>query len=1589
MNDELKNMDALPRIAIVGMACRFPKADDIDQFWNNLKAGRDCVSWLSDEALMRQGVEAEQLKDPHYVRSRGVLEEAELFDAEFFGYSPREATLIDPQQRVFLECAWTAMENAGYDAHRFAGRIGVFAGAGWPSYLFFNLAGQSELLRSAADQQTLLGNDKDSLTTRVAYKLNLTGPAVTIQTACSSSLVAISMACQSLLAFQSDLVLAGGVSILFPQTGYVYRDGGILSKDGRCRAFDAAATGTVLGSGGGVVVLKRYEEAVEDGDYIYAVIRSAPINNDGASKVGYTAPSIERQSELISEAHALANVLPSSITMLEAHGTGTLLGDPVEISALSKAFAAGTAKKQFCALGALKTSIGHLDAAAGVAGLIKAVLSLHHKQLPPTLHYDKPHPNIDFANSPFFVNTRLTDWSTNELPRRAGVSSFGLGGTNAHIILEEPPARVSNQPESSANLLLLSAKTESALQGMTSRLSEFLSNHPDTCIADVAYTLLQGRRAFHHRRFIVCRTVPQAISALQTPDWQPNHRLQTTSDDESLPALGNSVDHDAKLEQLGQQWVHGVDIGCEKWLHEKKGRRIPLPTYPFERERYCVDISRQESLTAATNNNWIRVVAAVEASLKTGVAAALVDRNDTYLDEYCLGYMHLALQQLSAFRPPLNRLSQDDLIRRCGVIPRYHQLFAEMLTVLASHGRLNKEGDTFTGLAQQLTQSPHLSMDNIKESDSEFVNLVQRCGESLSEVFLGKLKPIDLFRDISEGAGRSQAEHDLDAYLNTGISSAILTYLSLLPPDKTLRILEVGGGTGIATASVLQSLPAERTQYLFTDVNPYFVARAKQRFAGQYFVEYGVFDVDQPPPIKVCADGPYDVIIAVNVLHATKKIAATLDHLRSLLVPNGLLLAREITRPSINFLVTYGLLMKPVEDGIRSQGNPFYSTDQWQNALRGQGFANTAGIPVESVCGQQLLIANAAAAEEGNLHDGNSDCNTWTKKANIADWFHIPSWRRTEHPQYDAEPRLYSWLIILDDSEIGIALADRLRSRGHKVFTANVGASFRALDSGAFEIDIRSPKDHQRLIEKVRPERIVHLCGVESSALATPEDFDPIDFYSLLWTAQALGNVTPPLSVSIAVITSHKHNIAGNEVVCPSKSLSTGACRVIPLEYPNIKCKSIDIASVDASDVRLIDRLLNEIESTAESQIVAYRGSYRWTPVTEPLRMPPLPKFSSRLKRNGVYLITGGLGKIGMALGEHLARTMAARLVLTGRSKISPSDSRLRKLEAAGAQVLPLTADVADIHAMRNMLERTQTMFGAIDGVIHSAGVLGDGAIQAKTQHEVASVLRAKVLGTLTLHQLFHDLPLDFFILFSSLSSYRPGFGQVAYSAANNFLESFVHSDAAQTHRFLQCISWDVWQGDGMAYNMKAPAALQRIKEKDFQKRGILSEEGVEVFRRSLECMHPHLMISTSDYLRSNRQDLVQTYIRQMTDPDPAIAMHERPQLDVPFEPSSNQTERDIQRIWEELLGIESIGVRDSFFDLGGDSLIGMQLIGRIRSMFGVNMPAKTIYDHSTIRDLALAVEDALLTSTSLEELDELIAQSKEHSTNHVAEDLR
>ncbi|MGD9971997.1 MAG: amino acid adenylation domain-containing protein [Desulfatirhabdiaceae bacterium] len=976
-------------IAVIGMSCRFPGARNITQFWDNLKNGIESITQFSDQELTEAGVPPSQLHHPDYVKSGFILEGEDLFDASFFGYSPREAEIMDPQQRLFLETAWEAMEDGGYATEQYDGSIGVFAGSRMSSYLVNVMDSNALTLGDSADLQMLIANDKDFLTSRVSFKFNLRGPSITVQSACSTSLVAVHMACGSLFMGDCDMALVGGVSLNLPQKkGYLFQDGLVWSSDGHCRVFDAKASGMVPGNGVGVVLLKRLEDAVADHDAIYAIITGSAVNNDGSQKVGYTTPSVTGQLEVIREAQGISGVSPDSISYIETHGTGTVLGDPVETEALCRVFGEKTDKKGFCALGSVKSNIGHLDTAAGIAGFIKTVLCLKYGYLVPSLNYEQPNPKIDFRSSPFYVNTQLSPWQVNGYPKRAGVSSFGFGGTNAHVIMEEAPDRpVTSAPNSPLHLLTLSAKTKDALRQQIHNHCRFLENNPEALMEDVCFTANTGRYHFSYRFAAIGTSADdfhlQLCAATQgnsSPTLFQGHVGEGRTPKVAFDVPDNVFDHDLLagiasdshtlqplyhlskswtdkkelllfLSALGKLYVHGATIDWEGFYHNIKPHRISLPTYPFEHKRYWKAVSVHKN--ASTIDPFLSK--RIWDHFNRGIADYIEQYDfsniskDNTIERISVFYFARALQNIGVFSNDEHVFTAGEVVDKFGILPAYRPLLTRVFNFLTHHKMLRKTGNKYHHLEPVLTQ---MFCNSIAELDSDEANpeglaeLIQACGKNFGEVLRGikNHKEIVFPEGSIERIEKLYVNSPQAVFFNSVINKIISEISSLMSSENVLRILEISAGTGAITQAVLPGL-SPQSRYIFTDRSSSFLNKAKKKFQAYPFMAYEILDIEKSPGAQGFENASFDLIIASNILHTTKDMAQTLSHIQTLLAPGGVLLIRDITRYIPQFDFVFGPLLTKFDDGTKRDTEPFLPIESWKKTLAEHQFSQIMVFP--------------------------------------------------------------------------------------------------------------------------------------------------------------------------------------------------------------------------------------------------------------------------------------------------------------------------------------------------------------------------------------------------------------------------------------------------------------------------------------------------------------------------------------------------------------------------------------------------------------------------------------------------------------------
>ncbi|MCL6753055.1 SDR family oxidoreductase [Nostoc sp. CCCryo 231-06] len=1532
-------------IAIIGMAGRFPGANKVDSFWENLRNGVESISFFTDEELTSTGVDPSLLNDPNYVKASGILENIDLFDAAFFGFSPREAEITDPQHRLFLECVWEALENAGYNSETYSGQIGVFAGVATSTYLLSNLYSNRDLMESVDSHQILIGNDKDFLPTQVSYKLNLRGPSINVQTACSTSLVAVHLACQSLLNGESDIVLAGGVTVgVLQKTGYQYQQGGIHSPDGHCRAFDAQAKGTNGGNGLGVVVLKRLEDAIADGDFIHAVIKGSSVNNDGSLKVGYTAPSVDGQREVILEALALAGVEPETVTYVEAHGTGTILGDPIEIKALTQAFRASTNKKGFCAIGSVKTNIGHLDTAAGVTGLIKTVLALKHQQIPPSLHFQEPNPQIDFTNSPFYVNTKLSKWQTNDTPRRAGVSSFGIGGTNAHVILEEAPVIQASSPSRPWQLLVLSAKTSTALETATAQLSAHLQQNSEINLPDVAYTLQVGRQAFNHRRIVLCRDLEDAVKALA--DLDPQRVFTNYYKPSHCPAIfmfsGQGAQYVNMAKELYEReatFKQHID-NCAVILQPYLGVDIRRLLYPREQDVESASFQLQQ--TAFTQSALFAI-------------------------EYALAQLFMEW----GIRPEAmigHSIGEYVAATVAGVFS-----LEDALAIVAKRGLMMQQLSTGSMLAirlpekdvQLLLKTEALYKDSLEIA---VINSPSSCVVSGTNEAVTTLQK-QLFSQEVE-CRLLHTSHAFHSAMMSPILEEFVQWVSkfqLNPP----RIRFISNVTGSWITNEQATNPSYWGQHL----------RQTVRFSD------GIFQLIQQFEGIFLEVGPGHTLSTLTKQH--------LDRSAKQVVLTSLRHVKEQVSDSNLLLQTLGRLWL---SGVDIDWSRFYTHE----------FRHRLPLPTYPFERQRYWIEPQKPGQNGDAYDGLRlrAPVSLTKKADIADWFYIPFWKPSLAPlplqHQESLSQKSSILVFVDECGFGIKLVNELEKQNQDVITVKIGEDFTKNREFEYTINPQNNHDYDVLIQEIfkqkkLPKRIIHLWNVTPSnnhklEIEKVNQAQTIGFYSLLFLAQALGRQDTTEDFEITVISNDLQSVTGNEVLCPEKATLLGPIKVISQEYLNISCRSIDVILPEYGswqEEKLLEQLLAELKVTDSEKFIAYRSLNRWVQTFEPVRLEKTKIEKPRLREKGVYLITGGLGSIGLVLAEYLARTVQAKLLLTGRSALPKKDEweqwlnthdetdntshkirKVQELEQLGAEVLVVSADVSNIQQMQNAIVQAQQQFGQLNGVIHAAGVVQGKSfesIENISQLDCEHQFQPKIYGLLALEKLLENREIDFCLLLSSLSSVLGGLGFVAYSAANNFMDAFVQQHNQNYPLSWSSISWDGWQIENINENEE-----NTDLDANFTELTIKSEEGVKAFERILNCAAlNHIVVSTGELQARIKQWVKLESLQQAESQQNNFVLYSRPDLQNPYVVPSNEIEQEIANIWQEILGIKNVGLHDNFFELGGDSLLIIQVRSKIIKTLNKNLSIADLFEYSTVSTLAEYIGGKQIEETIFQQADD------------------
>ncbi len=1365
-------------IAIVGMALTVPGAADVAGFWQKLRDGVESIEVQDEEALLAAGDTPERMRQKNYVPVAARLEGYDTFDAEFFGFGPKEAAILDPQHRKFLEVSWQAMEQAGRTPAQFPGRIGVYAGCGMGSYFYFNICSNPDLVDDVG--MFLLrhtGNDKDFLSTRVSHIFNLRGPSVNMQTACSTSLVAIHYARQALMNGECDMALAGGVTIELPQgRGYLFKENEIMSPDGHCHAFDHRAQGTVFGSGAGAVALRRLEDAVADGDHIWAVIKGSAINNDGAAKAGYLAPSVDGQAEAVRNAMKDAAVPAETIGYVECHGTGTYLGDPIEVAALTEAYRSQTDASGFCGIGSVKTNIGHLDTAAGVVSVIKTALALHHGQIPPSLGYEAPNPAIDFDDSPFYVNASLSDWPIATGPRRAAVNCLGVGGTNAHLVLEQAPVRsASDDSDFPFQVLCVSARNKAALDANSAALAAHLRDNPDQPLADVAWTLQEGRHGFDKRRVLVAETHEEAANLLEagdpqrvfTHDWlgdAPEAVFMFPGGGAQYPGMARDL---YETEPVFAEWMDRGLAHLEPQLdYDIRALWLPTPE------------------TEAT---------AAETLKKPSVQLPLI-----MITEYALTQLWISW----GVRPAAlvgHSMGENTAACLAGVLA-----FEDCIDLVLLRGRLF---DTIPAGGMLSVSLPRAELEPMLGHDLDMagVNAPGLCAVS------GPQDRLDALQARLEADGIDYSRVAIDIAAHSRMLDPILGEFRIFLQGLTLNAPSI-------------PLASNRTGVMITDA---------QAIDPEYWVQQLRNTVHFADCIDMLGAQSDRVFIEVGPGKALSSLAQMSDALKPGQVLSTLRHPDQQIADDAYFLGVIGRLWACGFDADWSQ---IWGEAQRNTVLLpGYQFQRSRYF-IEP--GKPALVAEPALARAEDMAEWGYR-PVW-KPSLAACEFNVPadlgppqSWLIFEDGAGVAAPVIAA-LRTGGHSVCTVRSGDSFQRRAEDAYilSPEQGADGYEALLGALAADGRLPQRiaHFWLVTADathRPGSSFYDRNIEHG------------FLSVMQLAQAMGGIEMPQPCHLHVVSNGAVQVRDEALIAPEKACVLGPVGVIPREFPGVTAALLDIelpqvpARRGLFGRRRIDdvvqgaltlRLLEDLLAEPENQIAALRGAKRFVQSVKPVALDA-DRGAPAYRQGGTYLITGGFGGIGLSVARDLAENFQANIVLLSRSAVParevwdsyPATSRtgrriaaLRAIEALGGQVLIVQADVTDITQMQGVAADIAERFGPLTGVIHAAGSIDDAPLLAKDTASVAAVFAPKIGGLRVLDTVFPDGSMELMVLFSSTSTWTTPAGQVDYVAANAYLNAYAAARRDDQTRVV-AVNWGVWSDTGMA----AQAMAARLGEAD------------------------------------------------------------------------------------------------------------------------------------------------------------------------------
>jgi acyl transferase domain-containing protein len=1525
-------------IAIIGMACRVPGARDLNEFWDNLEKGRETVRESTDEELIDAGVPDEIRLSPDFRSSCGRLDGIEKFDAEFFDITPALAEVTSPQQRLLLEVSHLALEDSGYVSDRYDGRIGIHAAIESSDYEYENLRFHPELYEKLGHKSVQFANDIPFSATTVAYKLNLTGPAINVTTACSSSLVAIHTACQSLLNFEADMMLAGGASYYVVQhTGYVYQQGGIGSFDGHCRAFDSQASGTVSGNGAGMVLLKRLEDAQADGDDIYAVILGSAINNDGNQKVGYSAPGLQSQADVIADAQHIADVSAQQVSYVEAHGTGTPLGDPIEVAALTQAFRETSDGVNYCALGSLKSNIGHLACASGVSGMIKTVLALKHRCLPATLHVDQPNPQLNLSTSPFYLNKNTQPWQAIDGRRIAGVSSFGMGGTNVHVVVEEYQ-RVqnisSNKVSNAKHILPLSAKSQTSLRNNAVRLCKYLAANQDVVLADLAYTLQEGRDEYSYRSAFVVDNFTQALKQLQSfcKDIEGGSKqiIVHPSCVMVFPGQGNQFAGMASsLYQYDDTFSTEFDR-CQKHLLQDHNIKLSDIVFKENDEARLIDQTQYTQISL-----FVIEYALAKSLMRYGVQpTAMIGHS---IGEYVAATLsgvfslHDALDLVVA----RGRLMQSMPSGRMASVHLSEQELLESLPEGIDIAAINRAAQTVISGPEALID-PFL--ENLEASDVRVHRLITSHAFH-SEMMDGCLQDF-------ETCMASIERHEPKIPFISNLTGTWITAEQALDINYWVRHLR----SSVRFLDGLCCLSDASPNTVFLEVGP--GQSAKSVFSEHHQLgEHEMFNLMSSP-----RNPKSDYAIFLKGLADIWRVGLPLKW------PNRV---SDATGEGIS--ASY----KPQRLHL-----PNYAYERKKYWVDAPG-----------------AIAKQAALRANNPQDA-APFGDQLGADDTANFLYAPTWQQ-QPARFSASSqcskRPMHWIVVGD---VGRAFDGVKESSNNDLTTLTYidwAQAFGKIDANNYEVKSDSVDDYVNAFKELISASQDNITLVYAAGLSGYSGLEHAEavrqgFYRLLPIVRALSSldisVQENKTIQLLSLGTGLASISDQEHCHPVAAMTAVLTRCIEQEYPQLRCTYID---VDPSDRRWLAALIEGVYDGRSEPLMALRGRHWYLPSLTRVYGELDAKASSGVRQSGVYVISGGLTGIGYAIACYLAQHYQAKLVLLGRSAGQYPQSmqsnwpraanddpalidKVIQLEKLGADVISLSVDVAEQSHLHQALALAEQHFGKINGVIHAAGIAGGGFLATLKEAQCDATFSAKISGSHHLMDYFKGGvgdALDFILLCSSRNAIKDGASRADYCVANAYMDALA-TNAEQNYGLpVISVNWSAWKDVGMLHDYMESQGHKLSKKKLAE--SLSTAEGLEIFEQ-ITGLSLNRVVVLKEPLNMQRSIPDDENTPALT--QPLSAVRDRPfDMSAKFAAADTEISQGLAAIWADALGVSPIGVDDDFFELGGNSLLSLQVAMKIQKQHGHQYDIDAFLTRPTIREF----EDYILQQkTDVQDLDEL-----------------